>query len=192
MRSTAPAPRLLATAGIAFGGLIGGHTLGYLLAIPDPLHRSALVAATGHGYLPSLAWLAGGLGAAAVVAGIASGRHGQRGGSSFARRAAWMSAAQVTAFFGMEVVERLAAGASLETLSPVLLLVGAAAQLATGALGALVVRGLRRLGAILLAPRPPGARRVTDFPLPRRPERAPRSTARAAASARAPPFAAVA
>lgn len=65
--------RAVSVAGLAFAGLVGGHALGYAIAIPDAHHRSTLIADTGHGYLPSVSWLAGVLGLAAVVAGIAAG-----------------------------------------------------------------------------------------------------------------------
>jgi len=51
------APRLrgLPTFGLAMAGLVLGHVLAYLIAVPDPHHRAFVLQQTGHEYLPAMA-----------------------------------------------------------------------------------------------------------------------------------------
>jgi hypothetical protein len=150
MRSD-PLPRALTILGLGAAGLVGGHAAGYAISVPDPYHRSALLEATGHAYLPSASRLAVMLGIAAVVAGIASGYLHRPGKAppSFARAATRLVALQCTGFVVLEVAERVLAGASLLTLSWPLLIVGLLTQAVVGVVVALVVVGLRRFGALL-------------------------------------------
>ena len=50
-------PRLrgLPTFGLAMAGLVLGHVLAYLIAVPDPHHRAFVLQRTGHEYLPAAA-----------------------------------------------------------------------------------------------------------------------------------------
>jgi len=143
--------RALTILGLGAAGLVGGHALGYAVSVPDAYHRGALLEATGHGYLPSASRLALMLGIAAVVAGIASGYlHGPRSSHpSLARLALRLVALQCAGFVGLEVAERVLASASLSTLSLPILVVGLLTQAAIAVVLALVVFGLRRLGAVL-------------------------------------------
>lgn len=145
--------RAVSVAGLALAGLVGGHAIGYAIAIPDAHHRSTLVAETGHGYLPAASWIAIVFGLAALGAGIVRGyvRRTHRRRERFGRAALAMMGMQALAFVLVEVFERLAAGAPLDTLSPYLLLVGIAAQLVVGLVAALVLVGLRKLGSALRA-----------------------------------------
>ena len=61
----------------AVGGLLIGHAIAYLVAVPDPYHRDLVLQRTGHGYLPTFAELA----LVAVLAAAASviGRAFRRG-----------------------------------------------------------------------------------------------------------------
>jgi len=143
--------RAVSVAGLAFAGLVGGHAIGYGIAVPDAHHRSTLYAETGHGYLPSFSWAAAVLGLAALVAGVAGGyvRRTPSRRHRLTRAALAMAGAQAVAFVLVETFERLAADVPLQTLSPALLTIGIAVQLVVGVLAALLLRGLRKLGAAL-------------------------------------------
>jgi hypothetical protein len=110
------APRLrgLPTFGLAMAGLVLGHVLAYLIAVPDPHHRAFVLQQTGHEYLPAMAEAALVLalaGMAAVV--IRALAPGPRGGSErFSRLAGRLALVQVLAFGGQEVVGRIVAGAA--------------------------------------------------------------------------------
>src|SRR5262245_16027319 len=60
----------LLLAGVALGGVAAGHVLAYLLAVPSPAARHALLVETGHGYWPvaAVSALAASLYAAGSVA----------------------------------------------------------------------------------------------------------------------------
>ena len=140
--------RGIAVAGLGAAGLVGGHALGYALAVPDPHHRAALAEASGHAYMPSAAWVAAVAGLAALVAGVAwgylhPGRAPRRGPAL-----ALLVPAQAGAFVLLEVFERLASTAGMGTLSPRLLAVGVAVQALVAVLVVLLVGGLRRAGAM--------------------------------------------
>ena len=143
--------RALTILGLGAAGLIGGHALGYAVSVPDPYHRGALLEATGHGYLPSASRVALMLGIAAIVAGIASGYlHRPRASGLVFGRSAWrLVALQCAGFLGLEVAERLVAGAPLATLSLPILVVGLVTQALVAVVVALLVVGLRRLGELL-------------------------------------------
>lgn len=145
--------RLASFGGLALAGLVGGHAVGYAIAVPDAQHRAAVIAETGHGYLPSLSWAAVVCGLAALVAGVAAG-YLQRGSTGTLRRTTGRIALmQVTAFVLIEIVERLASGTSLGSLSPSLLVAGVAVQLLVGVMVALLLVGLRRVGASIRSQR---------------------------------------
>lgn len=146
-----PVLRAVTVLGLAAAGLIGGHALGYALAVPDDIHRSALLDATGHGYMPSVSKLALVLGIAAVVAGVMSGYVHRPRRSAVARASlAWrMSLLQCAGFVALEVIERATASASLATLSAGVIVIGLLAQIAVALVVAVLVAGLRRLGAAL-------------------------------------------
>lgn len=141
--------RLISFGGLALAGLVGGHALGYAIALPDPLHRAAVIAETGHGYLPSVSWSAVVCGLAALIAGVAAGYLHVGSSETLRRTGGRVVFMQITAFVLIEIVERLASGASLGTLSPSLLVVGATVQLLVGLVVALLLVGLRRVGATI-------------------------------------------
>jgi hypothetical protein len=143
--------RVLTFLGLGFAGLVGGHALGYAIAVPDVHDRAVLLSHTGHGYLPSASWAAVMLGIAAVVAGVAAGYLRRPEGSrlTFRSLAPRLAVLQGAGFVVLEVAERMASGASLATLSATLLVAGVLTQLAVGAVIALLVAGLRRVGEIL-------------------------------------------
>jgi hypothetical protein len=133
-------------------GLFAGHVLVYRIISPGPLQRAALLAGTGHGYLPlaiALAIvLAAGAAGATVLAGFRRGSHG--GGSTpgleLARALIVPALAQAAAFLALETLERALAGAPLGSLLGPLLPIGILLQLAVGAAGGLVLLGLERAG----------------------------------------------
>jgi hypothetical protein len=142
-------PRLrgLPTFGLAMAGLVLGHVLAYLIAVPDPHHRAFVLQRTGHEYLPAMAEAALVLalaGMAAVM--IRAFAPGPRGGSeSFSRLAGRLGLVQVVAFGGLEVVERIVAGAPLRHLaSDHILVVGMTVQVVVALAGAAFLRWLAR------------------------------------------------
>ena len=188
----APGPlRTLSTIGLAFAGLIGGHAIGYAIAVPDVHHRAALVSATGHGYLPSASWASIVLGLAAVTAGVASGYVGRRRrtGAGFSRTASRLVPVQAGAFLLLELFERLASGAPVESFSLRLIVVGVLTQILVALLLAVVLVGLRRAGAMLgREPRLALSQTITEG-LPREEGPARGRLDRRTERARAPPLA---
>jgi hypothetical protein len=102
--------------GVAVAGAVLGHMVAYVLAVPEPTARVALLGATGHAY-----WTAAI--AAAVVLGLASvattllGRFRawlvaarSQPGESVARTARHLAGLQVAIYLLQEVLERLEAG----------------------------------------------------------------------------------
>jgi hypothetical protein len=142
-------PRLrgLPTFGLAMAGLVLGHVLAYLIAVPDPHHRAFVLQRTGHEYLPAMAEAALVLslaGVAAVV--IRAFAPGPRGGSDrFSQLAGRLGLVQIVAFGGLEVVERIVAGAPLRHLaSDHILVIGMAVQVVVALAGAAFLRWLAR------------------------------------------------
>ena len=64
-------------------GLVVGHVLAYLIAVPDPHHRAFVLQRTGHEYLPAMA-------EAALVPALAGMRRGDPGACT--RAAGWFRA----------------------------------------------------------------------------------------------------
>jgi hypothetical protein len=133
----------------AVGGLLVGHAISYLIAVPDPYHRDLVLARTGHGYLPTVAELA----LVMVLAAAASvvGRTLRRGAGpepSFASIAVRLAALQVVAFAGQEVTERLVAHVPLaELMRDHVLVIGLVTQVVVAVLGALILGLLSRAAA---------------------------------------------
>lgn len=147
-----PSPRLrgFPVFGFAVCGLLLGHAISYLLAIPDPVHRDVVLQLTGHDYLPlavqaGLILLLGGVAAILVRAWTSRGADGTEG---FPSIAGLLTIVQVVAFVGQELIERLVAGAPLHALShDHLLPIGIAIQLVLALVGAATIRWLARLSA---------------------------------------------
>jgi hypothetical protein len=150
-------PVLRAATVLALGivGLVGGHAVGYAVAVPDVLHRTTLLVSTGHAYLPSASWLALVAGVAAIVTGIASGRLPRAPSSSLSlvRVAIRLASLQCLGFVALEVAERAVTSSPIHLLSVRLLAIGLLAQVVCAAVGALVIVGLRRIGAALVSRR---------------------------------------
>ena len=142
-------PRLrgLPTFGLAMAGLVLGHVLAYLIAVPDPHQRAFVLQRTGHEYLPAMAEAAlvlalAGI-AAVVIRAFAPGP--RRGSERFSRLAGRLTLVQVLAFGGLEVVERIVAGAPLRHLaSDHILVIGIAVQVVVAVAGAAFLWWLAR------------------------------------------------
>jgi len=142
-----PKLRGLPTFGLAMAGLVLGHVLAYLIAVPDPHQRAFVLQRTGHEYLPAMAEAALVLalaGIAAVVIRAFAPRVGT-GSERFSWLASRLGLVQVAAFIGLEVVERLVAGAPLRHLaSDHILVVGTAVQVVVAVAGAAFLWWLAR------------------------------------------------
>jgi hypothetical protein len=133
--------------GFALVGVWLGHALAYLLALPDPRHRTVLLRVTGHGYLPGLGDVALMLLAASVATVVARAWSGRGMGrpERFLPLAAFLAVMQAAAFVGQEVAERLLAGSTLDALfDHHLLLTGVLVQCGLALAGAASLRWLGR------------------------------------------------
>ena len=146
------APRLrgLPVFGFGVAGLLLGHTISYLLAIPDPYHRDLLLQRTGHDYLP-LAFEAG---LVLLLAGVATllarawSACIRDEGEGFASLAGRLALVQVGAFVGQEIIERLVAGSPLGGLArDHVLSIGVVIQITLALVGAAVLPWLARASA---------------------------------------------
>jgi hypothetical protein len=136
----------------AVAGLLAGHGLSYLLAVPDPHHRDLLLQRTGHAYLPAAGRLALILVIAAVATVIGRALSSRRSDplESLSGLALRLGILQVAAFVGLEVLERLLSGSPLDAfVGDRLLIVGVAAQLLVAAAGAILMRWLLRVSTRL-------------------------------------------
>jgi hypothetical protein len=102
--------------GVAVAGAVVGHMVAYVLAVPEPTARVALLGATGHAYWTETI-------AAALVLGLASlattlRRHFQVGrlsgqpppGDNVGRLAGQLAGFQIAIYLVQEALERLEAG----------------------------------------------------------------------------------
>ena len=150
-RRTPPALLLLGT---AWAGAVAGHTLTYLLTVPQAAARDALLASTGHSYWAAAVAVALPLGLTSA-AGVAL-RHfrgGLRGeetmGTDGVRRlTSQLAALQVSIFLLQEILERYEAGAPLGGLrTDRLLLAGTLVQILIAAALAIALFFLARVSA---------------------------------------------
>lgn len=189
-------PRLrgLPVFGAAAAGLVLGHALAYLIAIPDPHQRAFALQRAGHAYLPALDQAALMLALAAVVTIVvrAFAPARKEGTERFGPVATLLVVAQSFAFAGQEVLERLVPGAPLGELArDHVLVIGVIVQVAVAMVAAGILRVLARTSARLAAtvavrPSLPRHRSVIALPLTaRRPHVALFATA---GTVRAPPF----
>lgn len=146
--------RHLAIFGTAFIGLLLGHYLDYLVAIPDHDHRQVFLASTGHGYLrvglifACVALVISVL--AALVLGYRRGKRGIRETSEFSFRSALfrLSVVQAGGFIALELVERLVSGGSFHGM-PALLLLGVVVQVLVAAIGGAILVLLGRVAEMV-------------------------------------------
>jgi hypothetical protein len=147
-------------------GLVAGHAIAYLIAIPNAQRRAVVLQSTGHAYLPVLVEI----GLILAVAGATSlvmrafGSQGRIREGSFVRMVARLGALQAGAFVALEVVERLLTHMPLrELVSDHVLGIGVVVQLGVAIVGALILRAMARTAARLAlvavpprTPRPSG------------------------------------
>jgi hypothetical protein len=133
--------RVFATVALAAAGVLVGHELTYLVIRPDASARGALLAETGHGYLQVAIQVVWAIGVLALSSAFLGRLVARRPGAPLPRighLARSLFGVQLTAFFGLEVAERMVAG-SFADLLPVVL-VGALAQLGVAVVLAFLLR----------------------------------------------------
>ena len=178
--------------GTAAAGLVLGHALAYLIAIPDPHQRAFALQRTGHAYLPALdqavlMLLVAGMAAVVVRAFAHSGDRTER----FGRLATVLVVTQTCAFAAQEVLERLVSHAPLGGLAhDHILVTGIAVQVVVAIVAAailwLLARTATRLAAVVSARASlPRVRVVFALPVTARRPHAPLFAT--AGSVRAPP-----
>jgi hypothetical protein len=136
MRWRRPASQLPLT-GVAVAGAVLGHMLAYLLAVPEPSARVALLGATGHAYWTAAIAAASVLGLTSVTGTLwprfqdGLGRTRPEAGPSVRRQAARLAGVQLAIYLVQEVLERLEAGVpAAALLNGRLLTVGVVVQVA--------------------------------------------------------------
>jgi hypothetical protein len=102
-------------------GVLSGHGLTYLLAIPDPTHRAELLAATGHHWWASAVLVGAVLAVGGVLWFVARHLRHEPGSDPWGRdTASWLAprlaSCQLVLFAGVEVAERMVTGHSLGEL----------------------------------------------------------------------------
>ncbi len=181
-------------AALALAGVGLAHVLEYLLLVPDQHQRHEVLTGTGHQYLPSALGAVSFLAClAAAVVFLAAFQRGATPGPATTTRhdvVRVLPCAQALAFLALEVGERLAAGASLGDLGPILLL-GLPLQVVVGiaaaALLALLDRAGERLGRFVAGARSSAPRRLAACWVPSPSRCLPSRLATRRAPARAPP-----
>jgi hypothetical protein len=180
--------------GFAFVGLIVGHLLSYLIAIPDPARRAVVLTQSGHAYLHLAGDVAVVLSlAAAVTVGLRAVAGRDATDLPSTANLAWrLGALQAGAFIAMELGERLLSGGGFgELFADHLFGIGIVVQLAIAAVGAVLLRWIGRVAVRIVdaLARPP-RRRPAGTTLWLRPGSSPRPRPAFAGifSARAPPL----
>jgi hypothetical protein len=138
----------------AGAGVLGGHWAAYRVTLPEANLRDHVLAQAGHGYWAIAARGGVALALAAVVAVVLRGVRGGGGAPSTRSRTvalAWrLAALQVVGFVVLEVVERVASGASLAgLLSHRLLAAGVLIQVLVSMASALAMVLLHRAAAVI-------------------------------------------
>jgi hypothetical protein len=140
--------------GAAAAGLVLGHALAYLIAIPDPHQRAFALQRAGHAYLPALdqAVMMLAIAGVATVVVRAFARRGGGANERFGRVAALLVVVQTSAFAGQEVLERLVSGAPLGELAhDQILVIGVLVQVLVAIVAAGVLWLLARTSSRLAA-----------------------------------------
>jgi hypothetical protein len=166
------APRLPLT-GVAVAGALVGHMVAYVLAVPSPTVRVALLGATGHAYWTAAIAAASVLGLASLAttlrrrvrAGLLASR--PQPAERLGRVAAQLAGFQVAIYLVQETLERLEVGIPAHTLLDGRLLVtGVVVQMAIAVVLAVLLTVVGRVAEAVgraLRPRP---RRVEPTGLP--------------------------
>ena len=183
----------------AAAGVLGGHWLTYVLIVAEPAHRDAVLSTTGHGYLriasvTALVLIVLALGSAVMCSlDTRSDPAGAPRAARVRRLFPQLWLIQGLTFAGMEVAERLAAGAPLrDILLGRVLVVGIIVQALVAAVGTLLLHALHRgaagLARLVGTQRAVRSRRVLPVPGTRR--QRPRTAMLAGATGvRGPPLA---
>jgi hypothetical protein len=140
--------------GAAAAGLVLGHALAYLIAIPDPHERAFALQRAGHAYLPALDQAVMMLAIAGVAAIVvrAFARKGDGATERFGRVATLLVVVQTSAFAGQEVLERLVSNAPLgDLLHDRILVTGMIVQVLVAIVAAAVLWLLARTSSRLAA-----------------------------------------
>jgi hypothetical protein len=132
--------------GIGVAGIVLGHWLSYLIAVPDPHVRFDLLARTGHFYLPFAAQVAAIACLAAIGALVLLRLHADHEGlPATGALILRLVVSQVVLYLAVEVVERFGAGAPLgHMLEDDLLPIGVAVQVIVAIAGGILLRWLSR------------------------------------------------
>ncbi len=131
-------------------GVFAAHAIGYVIAYRDAQYRADVLASTGHGYFGHAVIVAVITGALAVSVAVARGLRDER-------RTHWWDAAlriaivQTAAFFGVEILERIAAGLHPLTGMVHVAFVGAVVQVLMGGLVAALLVLFERAGRTIAA-----------------------------------------
>jgi hypothetical protein len=163
--------------GVAVAGAVVGHMVAYVLAVPSPTVRVALLGATGHAYWTAAIAAASVLGLASLAAtlrrrfraGLLASR--PQPSDRLGRVAGQLAGFQLAIYLVQETLERLEAGIPAHALLDGRLLVtGVVVQTAIAlALAVFLVPAVRVAGAVGRAPRPrprrvePAGRPVVDL-----------------------------
>ncbi|MBI4260457.1 MAG: hypothetical protein HY658_07810, partial [Actinobacteria bacterium] len=133
--------RWLPAAGLAWGGVVLGHLVAYLLASPDPAARAAHLSATGHGGFHTLVMAVAG--ALPVALALVAARAVRPGGEPPSRGATAivLLSLQVPGFALVESVER---GSVALALADPVVLGGLAVQVVLALLGAVASTAFER------------------------------------------------
>jgi len=153
----------LTVTGVAVAGAVVGHMVAYVLAVPSPTVRVALLGATGHAYWTAAIAAAVVLGLASLAttlrrrfrAGLLSGR--PQPGEHLGRLAGQLAGFQLAIYLVQETLERLEAGIPAQALlDGRLLVIGVVVQSAIALVLAVVLAAAGRVAeAAGRALRPP-------------------------------------
>jgi hypothetical protein len=183
-------------AGVAAAGVVVGHWVAYVVAVPQEGPRAVVLDAAGHGYWLGAVKLGALLGLSAVGAAVirqfvSVARSNRPTVHPYTRLVAHLAILQAVGFTGMEIVERLAGHAPLAGMfGHHIYIVGLAVQFLMASLGALLLvwlgRAAARMAVSFLGRRPRLATPVVRF-IDRSPGRRPAYALSGATGVRGPP-----
>jgi hypothetical protein len=155
-RNAGGIPRLrgLPVFGFAAAGLLLGHSVSYMFAVPDPYHRDMILTRTGHGYLPAVSQAAAILTIAAVAAILARAWSNRERSEPerFSSIAGTLALVQIGAFGAQEILERVVAGVPLgDLVHGHLFVIGVVVQVAVSLIGAALLIWLARTSAQIVS-----------------------------------------
>lgn len=149
--------RGLPLAGMAGAGVLVGHWLAYMVALPNDHLRAEVLTGAGHAYWPvaikaGVTLVIAGLGALTLRLAAGDPEEDQGPTRLFLSLAWRLGVAQLLAFTVLEISERLAVGAPIADLwQHHLIILGLAAQLAVALVGSLLLVAFSRAVVRVLA-----------------------------------------